>query len=98
MKAIDRKAITGFVLEDILCKAGVDYDSINLNLTYVAGYGGASKITYVSPKTGKKMFVLQVSEMYCADDFGTECWYFTEDFTEKQADAFLTSVRHPELA
>lgn len=53
------------------------------------GYGGASKSTYVSPKTGKTIYVLERNGMYASDAWGNEVWQFDSDFTTADAALFL---------
>lgn len=57
------------------------------------GAGGATKSTYVSPKSGKTIFVLETFGMYSADAYSCESYQFEEDFTVEQADEFLRDQR-----
>lgn len=57
------------------------------------GAGGATKSTYVSPKSGKTIFVLEKFGMYSADAYSCESYQFEEDFTVEQADEFLRAQR-----
>jgi hypothetical protein len=53
------------------------------------GYGGASKSKYVSPKSGRTIFVLERNGMYAPDAFSNEVWHFERDFTVADAATFL---------
>lgn len=53
------------------------------------GYGGASKWSYLSPKTGKTIYVLERSQTYAPDAYHTEIWQFEQDFTAEEAARFI---------
>lgn len=53
------------------------------------GFGGASKSYYISPKTGKKIYVLEQNGAYAADAYINRVWQFEEDFTVEEAYRFL---------
>jgi hypothetical protein len=53
------------------------------------GYGGAMISTYVSPNSGKDVFVLERYGLYAADAYVTEVWQFEEPFTAEEARLFL---------
>lgn len=56
-----------------------------------AGFGGATKSSYVSPKTGKTVYVLERSGLYAPDAWTTHVWQFDADFTADEAAAFLSA-------
>jgi hypothetical protein len=53
------------------------------------GYGGAGKSKYISPKSGKEIFVLEVNGWYDADAYINDVWQFEKDFTAEEATEFL---------
>lgn len=53
------------------------------------GYGGASKSSYISPNSGKMIFVLERSGMYCQDAFLSDVWQFDTDFSTEEASEFI---------
>lgn len=53
------------------------------------GFGGAVKSKYISPKSGKTIYVLEQSGMYAADAFVNRVWQFEEDFSVDDAIEFL---------
>lgn len=53
------------------------------------GYGGALKSKYVSPKTGRTIYVLEQSGMYDIDAYINKVWQFDRDFTVEEAAEFL---------
>lgn len=67
----------------------VELEDLSWKVPHV-GYGGATKSMYVSPKSGKTVYVLERSGMYDADAFSTKVWQFDEDFTVEDAAEFLT--------
>lgn len=56
------------------------------------GYGGASKSSYVSPRTGKTIYVLERNGLYAPDAWSNDVWQFDQDFTPAEAAAFLAAV------
>lgn len=50
---------------------------------------GAAKLHYVSPNTGRDMYILDRSVIYAADDWASETWTFVKDFTADEAADFL---------
>ena len=57
-----------------------------------AGYGGASKSSYTSPKGGKTIYVLERNSPIPPDGYTAEVWQFREDFDAAEAAAFLEAV------
>ena len=53
------------------------------------GMGGAAKLKYVSPKTGRTIYILERSAPYAPDAYYTESWQFREDFSAQEAQDFL---------
>lgn len=53
------------------------------------GFGGASKSSYVSPNTGKTIFVLERNNTYAADAYYNDVWQFDHDFTATEAADFI---------
>lgn len=54
-----------------------------------AGYGGAVKSTYISPKDGQPKFVLERHQQYAPDAWGNDVWIFADDFTAAEASEFI---------
>ena len=57
-----------------------------------AGFGGASKSSYTSPKGGKTIYVLERSSQIPPDAYTVEVWQFREDFDAAEAAVFLEAV------
>ena len=56
------------------------------------GYGGAAKSSYVSPTSGKTIYVLERNGMYAPDAYTNDVWLFDEDFSAAAARDFLTAI------
>jgi len=85
---------------NVLRKQGVPFVETDLTgMVPHAGYGGAARYEYVSPKTGEKVFILEVNGLYAPDAYVAESWFFLEDFTVEQATEFIQQQREkPEEA
>lgn len=57
-----------------------------------AGYGGAAKSVYVSPKTSKTIYVLERNGLSSPDSYTNDVWQFEADFTAAEAASFLTAI------
>lgn len=53
------------------------------------GAGGASKSIYVSPKTGRTVYVLERNGMYAPDAYLNDVWQFADDFSVDEAREYL---------
>ena len=56
------------------------------------GYGGAAKSCYVSPKTGKTIYVLERNGLIAPDSYINDVWLFDSDFSDAEAAAFLAAI------
>ena len=62
------------------------------NVAPCVGFGGVAKYRYISPYSGKPIWVLQRSGYYDCDAFACDVWQFDQDFTEDQAVEFLRTI------
>ncbi len=93
MKAIKYNQLDCQMLADAL-KGKVTVTEIE-NLTGKVphvGFGGASKSSYESPKTGKTIYVLERNGLYAPDAWINDVWQFDADFTIQEATNFLTTI------
>ena len=56
------------------------------------GFGGASKSYYLSPKSGRAIYVLERNGQYAPDAYNNDVWQFREDFTAEEAAEFLKGI------
>lgn len=80
-------------LSDVVSKKGVivtEIEDLSGKVPHV-GYGGASKSTYVSPKTGNTVYVLERNGWYAGDAYVNDVWQFDCDFTAEEANDFIKS-------
>ena len=61
------------------------------NLVPHVAYGGACKSSYVSPKSGKIIYVLERNALYAPDAWLNDVWQFDADFSLEEAVEFLSN-------
>ena len=57
-----------------------------------SGYGGVTMYTYVSPNTGRFVYVLERSGLYAPDAYLCNVWQFSYPFSVSDANDFLTNI------
>lgn len=82
-------------LANALSKLGITVTEIAdlTGLVPHVGYGGAAKSFYISPKSGKPIYVLERNGLCSPDSWLNDVWQFADDFTIDEAKAFLQSIK-----
>lgn len=57
-----------------------------------AAAGGAAKSSYVSPKSGRTIYILERNSVVPPDSYTNDVWQFDTDFTAEEAAQFLKDV------